>query len=234
MSGGILRVIAGVLLCPGQGLRRLITRCPEIYQLSQHLRIAGVHTKRAFELLLRLVPLVCRRSGASQSQGHLWIGWRKLLGLEKLLLGSVNLALTKIDRTEKQTFRPVGRLLLTGLYTKSGVSMAQPTGIELVDGQSPRAISRKTGAFTAGPIDRTLVCDTTSAGFTATLPDADVNAVEYVLKNVGANALTVATTSSQLIYTSSGTGATTATVTTGQTLRVQALYNGTSWGWYAV
>src|SRR5439155_22658623 len=84
----------------------------------------------------------------------------------------------------------VGRLLLTGLYTKSGVSMAQPTGIELVDGQSPRAISRKTGAFTASPIDRTLVCDTTSAGFTATLPDADVNAVEYVLKYIGANALT--------------------------------------------
>lgn len=44
----------------------------------------------------------------------------------------------------------------------------------------------------------------------------------------------MATTSSQLIYTTSGTGATTATLTTGQTLRVQAIYNGTAWGWYAV
>ena len=34
--------------------------------------------------------------------------------------------------------------------------------------------------------------------------------VEYVFKNVGANTLTVAKASSQLIYTTSGTGATTA------------------------
>ncbi|MEU6552109.1 hypothetical protein ABZ915_17760 [Streptomyces sp. NPDC046915] len=128
----------------------------------------------------------------------------------------------------------LGRIVLTGLFTEGGVSTQYPTGIELVDGQVPRAIKRKTGAFTCSPIDRVLVCDTASAGFTGTLPAADFCPVEYVLKNVGANALTVATTSSQLIYTSSGTGSATATVTTGQTLRVQALYNGTSWGWYAV
>ena len=60
------------------------------------------------------------------------------------------------------------------------------------------------------PLDRTLLCDTTGGGFTGTLPDATNCAVEYVFKNVGANTLTVATTSSQLIYTTSGTGATTA------------------------
>lgn len=128
----------------------------------------------------------------------------------------------------------LGRVRLTGLFTESGVSVSAPTGIELVNGQVPRAIKRKTAAFTCSPIDRTMVCDTTSAGFTGTLPDAAFNPVEYVFKNVGANALTVATTSSQLIYTSSGTGATTTTVATGGTLRVQALFNGTSWGWYAV
>lgn len=128
----------------------------------------------------------------------------------------------------------LGTIRLTGLFTESGVTVSDPCGIEIVNGQVPRAIKRKTGTFTCSPIDRTLVCDTTAGAFTGTLPAADFNPVEYAFKNVGANDLTVATTSSQLIYTTSGTGATTATVTTGQTLRVQALYNGTSWGWYAV
>ena len=128
----------------------------------------------------------------------------------------------------------LGRVKLTGLYTQSGVSMAQPCGIELVDGGVPSGIRRVTAGFTVRPIDRTLVCDTAGGGFTGTLPDADVNAVTYVFKNVGSNSLTVATTSSQLIYTTSGTGATTATVATGGTLRVQAMYNGSAWGWYAV
>lgn len=128
----------------------------------------------------------------------------------------------------------IGRVKLTGLFTPSGFSTSSPCGIEFVNGQVPRAVSRKTGAFTCNPLDRTLLCDTTTAGFTGTLPDASNNPVEYVFKNIGANTLTVATTSSQLIYTSSGTGATTATITTGSTLRVQAIYNGTSWGWYAL
>lgn len=128
----------------------------------------------------------------------------------------------------------LGLIRLTGLFTESGVSISDPTGIEIVNGQVPRAIKRKTGAFTASPIDRTLVCDTSSGTFTGTLPAADFNPVEYTFKNVGASDLTVATTSSQLIYTTSGTGATTATVATGGSLRVQALYNGSTWGWYAV
>jgi hypothetical protein len=128
----------------------------------------------------------------------------------------------------------LGQIKLTGLFTESGVSTQYSTGIELVNGQVPRAIKRKTSGFTCSPIDRTLVCDTSGGAFTGTLPDAAFCPVEYVFKNVGGNDLTVATTSGQLIYTSSGTGATTATVTTGQTLRVQGLYNGSAWGWYAV
>jgi hypothetical protein len=128
----------------------------------------------------------------------------------------------------------LGRVKITGLFNEAGVSTAQPCGIELVNGRTPYAIRRVTSSFTVRPIDRTLICDTTGGGFTGTLLDADVNPVTYVLKNVGSNSLTVATTGSQLIYTTSGTGATTATVATGATLRVQAMYNGTAWGWYAV
>ena len=128
----------------------------------------------------------------------------------------------------------LGRVRFTGLFNEAGVNATSPTGIELVNGQAPRAIKRKTSSFTASLIDRTLVCDTSSGAFTGTLPDAAFNPVEYALKNIGSNDLTVGTTSSQLIYTTSGTGATTAIVTTGQTIRVQALYNGTAWGWYAV
>lgn len=128
----------------------------------------------------------------------------------------------------------LGRIRLTGLFNESGVSVSAPTGIEIVNGQAPRAIKRKTGAFTCSVIDRTLVCDTTTAGFTGTLPAADFCPTEYVFKNVGTNTLTVGTTGGQLIYSSSGTGASTATLTTGQAGRYQALYNGSAWGWYAV
>lgn len=129
----------------------------------------------------------------------------------------------------------LGQIRLTGLFTEGGVSVSAPTGLEIIDGQVPRAIKRKTGAFTCSVLDRTLICDTTAGGaFTGTLPAADYNPVEYVFKNVGSSNLTVATTGGQLIYTTSGTGAATATVATGATLRVQSLYNGTAWGWYAL
>ncbi|MFI8535343.1 hypothetical protein ACIGMX_34500 [Streptomyces aquilus] len=128
----------------------------------------------------------------------------------------------------------LGLVRLTGLFTASGVSVSSATGIEIVNGQVPRAFSRKTVGFTCNPLDRTLLCDTTSAGFTGTLPDATVCPTEYVFKNVGTNNLTVATTSSQLIYTNSGVGSTTATVAAGAAIRLVAGYNGTAWGWYAV
>lgn len=127
----------------------------------------------------------------------------------------------------------LGKIRLTGLFTESGVTIDSPTGIEIINGQVPRAIKRKTTTFTCTPIDRTLVCDTDDAGFTGTLPSAEYNPVEYVFKNVGANTLTIDTTSSQLIYTVNDTGATSTTLAEGATLRVQALYNGSTWGWYS-
>lgn len=123
----------------------------------------------------------------------------------------------------------LGKVRLTGLFTETGVSVQAPTGIELIDGQVPRAIKRKTGGFTCSPIDRTLICDTTSAGFTGTLPLADFNPVEYCFRNAGPNTLTVATTGGQTIN-----GSSTATLSAGQTLRIQALFNGSVWGWFSI
>lgn len=121
----------------------------------------------------------------------------------------------------------LGRLVLTGLFTPSGVSIAQPTGVEIINGQVPRAIARRTTSFTASPIDRTLICDTSAGAITATLPNADVNPVEYCFRNAGANDLVIDPAGTQTIN-----GAATLTLTAGQTARVQAMYNGTAWGWW--
>lgn len=128
----------------------------------------------------------------------------------------------------------LGRVKLTGLFTESGVSTSSPSGIELVNGQVPAPIKRKTTGFTCSPIDRTLVCDTTSAGFTATLPAADFNAVTYVFHNVGSNVLAVATGTAQVITVAALPGATSVNVASGGILRLQALFDGSAWGWYAV
>lgn len=124
----------------------------------------------------------------------------------------------------------VGRIKLTGLFTEAGVNFTQPCGVELVNGQVPRAIKRRTSGFAVGPLDRTLICDTTASGFTATLPVADFCPVRYAFKNTGTNTLTLATVSSQKI----DEGGTTATLSAGASVGIEALYNGSAWGWYRV
>ncbi|MFF9238387.1 hypothetical protein ACF1AY_15840 [Streptomyces sp. NPDC014776] len=123
----------------------------------------------------------------------------------------------------------LGRVRLTGLFTESGVSVSAPTGIELVNGSIPRAIKRKTSSFTVSPVDRTLICDTSGGAITATLPAADYCPVEYCFRNTGANNLVLDPAGAQTIN-----GAATLTLTSGQTARVQALFDGTAWGWYAI
>lgn len=129
----------------------------------------------------------------------------------------------------------LGRVRLTGLFTESGVSTSGPCGIELVNGRVPKPIRRLTAAFTARPIDRTMVCDTSAVGaFTATLPAADFNPVTYTFHNVGANVLTVATGTAQTITTGAVPGATSVSVASGAILRLEALFDGSAWGWFAV
>lgn len=123
----------------------------------------------------------------------------------------------------------LGTVKLTGLFTRSGVSISDPTGIELVDGSQARAIVKKTSSFTASPIDRSFICDTTSGAITASLPSAIVNPVEYSFRNTGASNLVIDPSGSQTIN-----GAATITLTLGQTARIQAGYDGSAWGWYSV
>jgi hypothetical protein len=123
----------------------------------------------------------------------------------------------------------LGKVTLTGLFTRSGVSISNPTGIELIDGSQHRAAVVKTATFTASPIDRTFICDTTSGAITANLPSAVVNPVEYCFRNVGANNLVIDPSSTQTIN-----GSSTITLTNGQSARIQAVYNGSAWGWYSV
>jgi hypothetical protein len=129
----------------------------------------------------------------------------------------------------------LGLVRLTGLFTESGVSTSGPCGVELANGSVPRPIRRLTANFTARPIDRTLVCDTSAVGaFTATLPAADFNPVTYVLHNIGANVLTVATGTAQTITVAAIPGATSVAVASGAILRLSALFDGSAWGWFAV
>jgi len=127
-----------------------------------------------------------------------------------------------------------GKITLAGLFTPSGISIAQPSGIELIDGQSPRAITLKTTNYTAGPIDRTILMDTTSGNLTLGLPNADYNPVEYVAKNVGANTLTVAALTSPQQHIFDGSQVTSIALAAGAVARLQAKYNGVEWQWYRV
>lgn len=129
----------------------------------------------------------------------------------------------------------LGRITMTGIFNRSGVTVTQPSGVELIDGQAPRAIVRRTADYTASPIDRTIMMDTTAGNLTLTLPNADYNAVEYTARNTGSGTLTVAAAAGRLIYpTGSNVGSTTTTLAAGASARFQAVFNGTAWAWYQV
>lgn len=86
-----------------------------------------------------------------------------------------------------------GRVRLTGLFTESGVTVDNPTGIELVNGQVASPVRAVTASTTARPIDRALKVDATSGAVTISLPSAAPNpAVFTVIKtDASANAVTV-------------------------------------------
>lgn len=124
-----------------------------------------------------------------------------------------------------------GRIVLTGLFTPAGVNIVQPSGIELVNGQVPRAITLRSANYGASPIDRTVLMDTTSGNLTLSLPSADFNPVEFVAKNVGSGVLTVAalTSPQQKID-----GANSVDLAANAVARLQAKFNGVAWSWYRV
>lgn len=129
----------------------------------------------------------------------------------------------------------LGTIRMTGIFNRSGVNFVQPSGVELVDGQSPRAIVRRTADYTANPIDRTILMDTTSGPLTLTLPNADYNPVEYTARNTGTGTLTITAAASQLIFPVGSTvGGTTTSLAAGASAHYQASFNGTAWSWYQV
>lgn len=125
-----------------------------------------------------------------------------------------------------------GRITFTGLFTKDNVNAVQPTGIEAIDGQAPRAIRLETADHTATMLDRTILMDTTAGPLTLHLPNADYNPVEYVAKNIGANTLTVAALASPQQHIVDSAQVTSIALAAGEVARLQAKYNGIEWQWY--
>jgi hypothetical protein len=93
-----------------------------------------------------------------------------------------------------------GTVKLTGLYTVANISTSgHPTGLRIVDGQNPTGVRTLNAAATVRITDRYLICDTSSAGFTATLISAGNTATILTFKNTGTNALTLAAAGSETI-----------------------------------
>lgn len=120
----------------------------------------------------------------------------------------------------------LGTVKLTGLYTVANLSTSgHPTGLEIVDGQNPKGVRALNGAATVRLTDRVLICDTSSAGFTATLVSAGNSACAFTFKNTGTNALTLAAAGAETID-----GSATKTVAAGTTVKVVPLGG----VWYSV
>lgn len=127
----------------------------------------------------------------------------------------------------------VGRIKFTGLFTPDSITTALPTGLDVVNGQVPRAIRIVAADYTVKVIDRTIIC-TSSSGTTVHLPNADFYANELVIKNVGSGSVTVAALTSPQQHLWDSSQVTTLTVAAGAVARLQSEYNGVEWAWYKV
>lgn len=118
----------------------------------------------------------------------------------------------------------LGTVKLTGLYTQANVTTGGlPTGLIITDGQNPGGVRSVSATASVGLLDRVILGNTTSAGFTVTLLSAVANQVPVSFRNTGsANTLTIACVGGQTINGSATLG-----LTTGQTARLVS--NGTNW-----
>lgn len=95
---------------------------------------------------------------------------------------------------------------------------------DYVDSTSGVAVSTKTGTYQITTSDSVILCDTTSGGFTVTLPTAVGSTRIYRIKKIAsANTLTVATTSSQTMD-----GDTTISITANNE-SISVVSDGTNW-----
>jgi hypothetical protein len=118
-----------------------------------------------------------------------------------------------------------GTVKWTGLFDADQVKAQltdgteTPCGILQVNGQVPRPIRRVSANYTVKALDRTIMCDTTSADITVTLPSPNFNAVEYAVRNnVGSN-----------VVHAGG-----ADLAASESARYQAYYDGSGWAWAVI
>lgn len=88
-----------------------------------------------------------------------------------------------------------------GLFTESGLTHDNPTGIVSYNGQAASDVRTVTGAVTVRPIDRVLKADASGGAVTVNLPSAAPNLVEYTIikSDATGNTVTVDPSGSQTI-----------------------------------
>ncbi|MCX4780044.1 hypothetical protein [Streptomyces sp. NBC_01264] len=118
-----------------------------------------------------------------------------------------------------------GIVRLTGLFTESGVTVSNPCGIKVINGQTPFPVRTVTGDETVRIIDEVLVVDASAANRVITLISAVAtpNRYTFVKGDASANTVTLATTGGQTIN-----GAATKVITT-QWETVTAIPSGGQW-----
>lgn len=94
-----------------------------------------------------------------------------------------------------------GVIKWTGLFTESGLTHDNPTGIESINGQASSAVRSITTTTTARPIDRVLKADASGGAVTVNLPSAAPNPVVYTIikSDVSVNTVTIDPFSTQTI-----------------------------------
>ncbi|WP_327377994.1 hypothetical protein OG393_30955 [Streptomyces sp. NBC_01216] len=94
-----------------------------------------------------------------------------------------------------------GIIRLTGLFTESGVTVSNPTGLRLVNGQVAYPVRTVTGDTTVRVIDEVLLVDASGGPVTITLISAVATPNRYLVKKTDSsgNAVTVATTGGETI-----------------------------------
>ena len=94
-----------------------------------------------------------------------------------------------------------GVIRLTGLFTESGVSVSNPTGIRLVNGQVAYPVRSVNANTTVRVIDEVLLVDASGGNRTITLISAVATPNSYTVKKIdsSANTVTIATTGGQTI-----------------------------------
>lgn len=84
-----------------------------------------------------------------------------------------------------------GWIRWAGLFTESGLTHDNPTGIVSTNGQAASDVRTVTGTLTARPIDRVLKADASGGAVTVNLPSAAPNLVEYTVIKSDATGNTV-------------------------------------------